>query len=265
MMVAQHPFMGGYDCVQQGSYQGKLFGVKRTMKNVQQLPTDNFQVYRGVSAMQGHEWQPTTRCGTQMGSLSCEPKGYSTNSTSEGLAHDGYRESTSLERVNYPKMKKEVSAFGPKHAEHARRLYRTEGLQSQVQLDLAPPCLQNYCPMQVSYTKQTLTNKESILLGDPVFERTINRKTYTDQVSRQVAVPVTLQQEAILKVAKISPRPNEKELKNPKIYSGLNERIGSYKMDQGAVKKSVDARNIEEEMDLSKAPVFQILCEISKN
>jgi hypothetical protein len=263
MLDTQQPFERGYACVQQGSYEGKqCFKVNRALWNFQQLPTDKFQVYHGISAEQVQGWQPTRLSRNQMGVFSCESKSNITNSVSEGSTSDGCKYSKSVLCHNYPKIKQEVSAFGPKHAEHARRFYQAAGLQPKLSRDLDPPYLPSYCPMQVSYIKRTQASRECDLLGGSVFDRTLNRTTSADPVSLQVPFPVTFQRE--VKVAKISPRPNIQELNNPKIYLGVNERILSYKMAQGTVMKLIDTQNVDEEMDLSKAPLFQILCEISK-
>jgi len=262
-MLAERPIMTGYACVRQGSYQRELYEVKRVMGKLQQLPTDSFQVYHGVSVEQYQGWQPIIRC--HMGAFSYEPICFNINSTSGGTAYNGCRESKSVVGRNYSKAKQEVSAFGPKHAEHARRFYQSKGTHPESQRNLAPPYRPNYCPMQVSYIKQAQANIKRDLLGESVFERTINStRLYNEPVSRQVPVAVASQYEAVLKVAKISPRPNKKQPENPESGVGVSERVLRYQMDEGKLKKPIDSQNVEDDIDLSKAPVFQILCEISK-
>jgi len=260
-MLAERPIMTGYACVRQGSYQRQLYEVKRVMGKVQQLPTDSFQVYHGVSAEQYQGWQPKIRC--HMGAFSYEPICYNINSTSGGKAYNGCRESKGVVGRNYSKTKQEVSAFGPKHAEHARRFYQSKGTHPESQRNLAPPYRPNYCPMQVSYIKPQANIKRD-LLGESVFERTINStRMYNEPVSHQVPVAVASQHEAVLKVAKISSRPNKKQPDNPKSVVGVSERVLRQQMDEGKLKKSIGAQNVEDD-NLSRAPVFQILCEISK-
>jgi len=63
--------------------------------------------------------------------------------------------------------------------------------------------------------------------------------------------------ETILKVAKISPTPSKKQLMRTKT---LFENIVNKKIEK---EKSVDFQASEHDIDLSNAPLFQMLCEIS--
>jgi len=143
---------------------------------------------------------------------------------------------------NFRKIKQEVVAFGPKHAEHARRVYQSKGTQpiQEFMQIMAPSYRPNYDSMQVSRHISQLS-KGSYLLGEHVHHRSVNQTAwYTDSLKAQVPVPVTSQHnETVLKVAKISPR------------------------EHGLAKKSDVFQDGGCEIDLSNAPIFQILCEIS--
>merc|ERR1719285_240505 len=70
--------------------------------------------------------------------------------------------------------------------------------------------------------------------------------------------------ETILKEAKISPRPNEKQTSRQKTIRGFGEKLLREKVTVRTSVKSIDFQSKEMGMDLSDAPLFQILCEISK-
>jgi len=265
-MLVEQPLQREYEYVQQGSYlrHQQLFGVQSVVEKLKQLPKDNFQVYHGVSAEQHQVWQPAQGCSTHEAAISCEPISHNINSIFGGPVRKTFREFNSAVRRSFPKMKQEVSAFGPEHAEHARRFYQSTGTQPEFQQDLVPTFQPKYGCMQVSYIKQTQSNKGRGFLGESVFKRTINR-TCTDSVSPQVPVHVSLKHEAVLKVAKISSRPNKKHPNDSKSFLGFSENLFKNKMNTGTLKNSIDSEDIQDDMDLSNAPVFQMLCEISKN
>jgi hypothetical protein len=160
-------------------------------------------------------------------------------------------------------MKQEVSAFGPKHAEHARRFYQFKRAQPLFQHNMLGAYRPNHGPMEVSYIKPSPTNRRGDLQGEPVGKRAMNKATlYTDSVSRQVPETVAFQEEPVLKVAKISSRPDKSN--NSKVYPSFSEQLFDTKMDQKTLKKSTKSQDLEDDIDLANAPVFQILCEISK-
>jgi len=85
-----------------------------------------------------------------------------------------------------------------------------------------------------------------------------------DQVPRIVACEPF---EKVLKVASISAMLNKKQdnkVSKLKTFSSLPKNGNNEKFDQIATKKSINILYNKENIDLSNAPIFQILCEISK-
>eukprot|EP00495_Collosphaeridae_sp_1-RS-2012_P004531 TRINITY_DN382_c0_g1_i3.p1 TRINITY_DN382_c0_g1~~TRINITY_DN382_c0_g1_i3.p1 ORF type:complete len:67 (-),score=4.36 TRINITY_DN382_c0_g1_i3:267-467(-) len=65
----------------------------------------------------------------------------------------------------------------------------------------------------------------------------------------------------MIRVARISARPN---IMRPRTSSSVGETFVNKKKYDGLITKSVDFQDSIRKMDLKNAPVFQILCEISK-
>lgn len=264
-MLVERPSMREYACAQQGSYlrHQQLLELQLAMKKLKQFPIENFQRYHEVQEGKVHRWQPVARFNSQMASISTEPISYINSSlVSEGAAYRRSKESKRPVHRNFPKIKQEVAAFGPKHAEHARRFYQSKGTQPKQKFRqvMVPPYRPNYGPMQVSRHKKTQVTKESYLLGEPVHDRSVNQTAlYTDSLKGQVPVPVTSQpNETVLKVAKISPRLNKKM---PMKTIGV--KLLNHNVEQGLAKKSDVFQDSGSEIDLSNAPIFQMLCELS--
>jgi len=261
-MLVERPFMREYACAQQGSYlrHQQLLELQLAMKKLQQFPIENFQRYHEVQEDKAHRWQHVPRFNSHMASINTEPISYINPSlVSEGAAYRRSKASKRPAHRNCPMIKQEIAAFGPKHAEHARRFYQSKGTQPFKQV-MVPPYQPNYGPMQVSRHRKTQVTKGSYLVGEPVHDRSVNQTVlYTDSLKGQVPVPVTSQlYETVLKVAKISPRPNKKQ---PTKTIGV--KLLNHKVEQGLAKKSDVLQDSESEIDLSNAPIFQILCEIS--
>jgi len=146
---------------------------------------------------------------------------------SEGSAYKKNRESV---HRNFPKIKQEVSAFGPKHAEYGRIFYQSKRTQPK-----------------------------------RAFGRSLNqKKLYTYSLKSQVRVSDTSQPyETILKIAKISPRPGKKQPTETKASFGFGLKLLNHTVERESVKKSYDFQDCECEIDLSKTPLFQIFFEIS--
>jgi len=164
----------------------------------------------------------------------------------------------------FPKISEKISAFGPKHAEHARRFYQAKGLIPQDSLQIAVPTHEpNYRPMQVSNHIQIPITKGCYFLGEQVFDTSVNHAAYHgESIKNQVRAAVTpSSNETILKVAKISPRPSKKQLIKTKT---LFVKLINNRVEKSLGEKSVDFQASGHETDLSNAPLFQILGEISK-
>jgi len=159
------------------------------------------------------------------------------------------------------------SEFGPKHAEHARIFYQSKRTQpiQELRQDIVPPYRPNYGSMQVSGHRQTQVTEWIHLLGKPLFGRSLNQKgLYSDSLESLVPVPDTSQPyETVLKIAKISPRLSKKQPTETKASIGFCVKLLNHKVERGSVKKSYDFQDCGCEIDLSKAPAFQMLCEIS--
>jgi len=159
----------------------------------------------------------------------------------------------------FTNMNHEVTAFGPRHAEHARRFYQAEGKRPELHQVMVPPYPPNYGPKKASYYRQSGVTYGSTFLGDPVINTGVNDNAacYTNAAIVLESLPVVSPpSETVLKVARISARPNRMQQKT-------SSRVG-VKM----VNKTVDGlknKSLSQlEEDLKDAPLFQILCEISK-
>jgi len=258
-MLVEQPSQGEYAYFQQDSYLSnqQFFEVHSAMDRL--IPTNNIQGYHGGSAWPDYGWQPRIGCSTHVAATSCEPLSHNINSICGGPARNECVVFNSAECRSFPEIKEEVSAFGPKHAEYARRFYQSTRIQPGHRRDLVAPSRPNYGHKQVSHIKQTQSKEGGNFLGESVFKRSMNQS-----VTRQVPVPLSAQQEVVLKVAKISSRPNKKQPSDLNTSFSFSERLSKNNINQGLVKTSTYSEDDENDIDFSNAPVFQILCEISK-
>jgi len=267
-MLVERPFMGQYACAQQGSYlrHQRDLGLQLAIEKLKQFPLE--QRYNEVQEDKFYKWQPLARVNNYMASTSPAPINYIIKPSliSEGPA---YKRKNDLKRPVYrcfPKIKQEVSAFGPKHAEHARRFYQSKRTQSiqKYQTDMVPRYLPNYESRQVSFHKNTRVTEGGYLLGEPVADRSVKTALHTDSIKGQVPGHFMSQPyETVLKVAKISPRPSKKQLSKSLTSNGLGVKLLKHKVEAGIVRKCDVFQDSGSEVDLSNAPVFQILCEMS--
>jgi len=160
------------------------------------------------------------------------------------------------------KVMQKISAFGPAHAEKARKLYQIKGSQA----DQGPEFLPNHSHIQpVGYIQKSncqnaeVSTNEANIPKDPVHygQRVPHRKSTEDQVSISTA---TDENQPILKIVTITPRPNEERARKPKSFSYAEETVHSR---EGLVKK--DQLNIEDraQQNYPCATILQILGEIS--
>jgi hypothetical protein len=264
-MLVEEPFHRADAYFQQESYLSnqQIYDVHSLMDSL--IPTNSSQVYHGGSVLPDYGWQPPPGCSTHVAAIICEPLSHSINSALGGPPPNEYMVFNSAERRSFQKMKQEVSAFGRKHAEHARRYYQSTKIQPGYRKEVVAPIRPNYGRRQVTHTKQTQSKQGSNLLRDSVFKRSMNRSTLEANAAiRQVPVPVSSQQEVVLKVAKISSRPDKNQPIDSKTLFSFNERLLKNNVHEGLVKTPIDSEDDKNDIDLSNAPVFQILCEISK-
>jgi len=162
--------------------------------------------------------------------------------------------------VSPVKSKRKVTAFGPKHAQHADRFYKSRGRKPEFWQNLAlqdgtkvsPMEVSNYygtkevSPMEVSNYRQTRVEKGHDLPKHPSFTSVNQTSASSGCAKRKVYVPIFQPQETVLKVARISPRP------------GLGDKFPTI------VKKSNDLHETRLAMELKDAPIFQMLCEMTR-
>jgi len=264
-MLVKRPFLREYACAQQGSYlrHQQLLESQLAIEKINQFPIENFRRYH-VQENKVHRCQPVTRFNTHMNSMSSKPLSYINPSLgSEGPVYMKNGESKIPVHRYFHKIKQEVSAFGPKHAEHARRFYqskRTQPIQEFPQV-IVPSFRPNSGPMQVPGHRQTRVT------GGGLHGRSLNQTAlYTDSLKSQKPVPDTSEScETVLKIAKISRRPSKKLTTKAKTSFGFGVKLLNHKVGRGSVKKSDDFHDSGCERDLSNAPVFQILCEITNS
>jgi len=253
-MLVESPFMGDHMYAQRERYikNQQVLELKGMMKNLKQFPVEHFKhgVPVGRRSMPGFN--------TALSSISSQPV---LNTNSCLVSPAPACRSTEQTKAVFPKFTEEVSAFGPKHAEHARRFYQSKGLQLQDFRQVAYPIHQpNYCPKQVSNYMQTPIVKRCYFLRKQMFDNGVKQAGfYVESIKSHVRAAFTPpSNETILKVAKISPRPSKKQLIKTKTLFDKNT------IEKCLVEKSVvDFQASEHGIDLSNAPVFQILGEIS--
>jgi len=210
-MLVEGPFMGNYMYTQQRTCMRhqqvlELGGMMQTLK---QFPDKHFT----------ERLSRLSSFNTNLSSNSSHSISNTNSSLVYGAAASGR---TGLRNATCPKVTGEVSAFGPKHAEHARRFYQ-KGIQFQeFQQVLHPSYRPNYRPIPQS-------------------------------------------NEIVLKVAKISPRPGRNEIEKQKTSLDSSFKLPKSTTEKGLWTKSVDFQANKYEKDLSNAPLFQLLGEITNS
>jgi len=265
-MLLEQSFLREDACARQGSYlrSENLLALQDAMDNLWQFPMTNFWGYHGASADLVQGCPPPLRCKTHVAYTNLNPINYNTNPTlvAQGLANNEKRESKTTVDRNYTKTNQYVSAFGPQHAEHARRLYQSKRSEHEISPVLAPYYQPHYGPMHVVHYEQIQVKNVPNLLEESAFGKALFYPGYCiDQVPSHMR---SKSRETVLKVAKISPRPGPKQPLKLNRSFRLGEKYMD-KVDQGLVKKSSESRECERKTDLTNAPLFQILCEISKS
>jgi len=263
-MLLEQTFLREDVCARQGSYlkSGNLLALQNAMDNLWQFPMKNFWGCNGASADQG--CPPPLRWKTHVAYTHSIPNNYNTTPSlvAQGLANNEKRESKATVDRTYTKTDQYVSAFGPQHAEHARRLYLSKRSEHEISPVLAPYYKQHYGPMHVEHYEQIQVKNVPNFVWKSAYGRAPFYSGYgIDQLPFHIGSKT---RETVLKVAKISPRPGPKQ----RLKLNRSLRLGEKqkdKVDQGLVKKSSKSREYERETYLANAPLFQILCEISKS
>jgi len=267
-MLVERPCPRYYGYTQQEIYlrNQRIINLQRVMEELKPFPIQkNWGYNNGVLAneFQGHHFTRIERY-TFGSSLCSEPTVHKNPSYfSGGNAFKERRQSKSV-CPSTTKMNPKVIAFGQIHAEHVRRFSHSEGKKPELRQVMVPPYRPNYGPIEASYNRKSGVNNGSNLLGDPVFNRGVYNCTAwcTKSATGQVSLPmISRPSGTVLKVARISPRPNRMR---PKSSSNVGIAIVNKKMDDVLKRKSDDFKGSRLEDDLKTAPLFQILCEISK-
>jgi len=158
---------------------------------------------------------------------------------------------TSVERKIYqpdyqinPQVNKPICAFGPRHAEHARKLYEfaSQGIQRNKE------CSYNF----------VAPDRFNIHVGKQVPD-SINGGKILPPLVLVAPNPKFRKSEPVFRIATICPRPSKMSVKT-KMLASPSVEPSKYK--QQELKKSLDFPESECDKDLSSAPIFQILCEL---
>jgi len=160
------------------------------------------------------------------------------------------------------KVMQKISAFGPAHAEKARKLYQIKGIRAE----RGPEFLPNHSHIQpVGYIQKSycqhaeVSTNEVNITKDPVHygQRVPHRKSTEDQVSVSTA---TDENQPILKIVTITPRPNAERARKPKSSSDAGETVYSR---EGLVKNIALNNKDRVQQNYPCATILQILGEIS--
>jgi len=247
-MLVTRPFHRKSDFTKQGSYlrNKPICGLQDVITKLNQFSIVKAQGYSGIKAGQIRACQPTIGCNTRVEFVSSEQTSR-TNAgfLSVGNTNQGCGKPTIPGRSNYSKNKPEISAFGPKHAEYARRIYQSKGAIPRSAQVLVPSLRSNYGPMQ-AYCERLQVR--GCFAGERV-SNTKNHLIYPETMNGAVSVCVASQpHETVLRVANISPQRNKE----------------FHKTEQPSLSKSRDFYESMDDNYLSNGPLFQILCELSK-
>lgn len=234
---------------------------RHMMEELRPLTEMKIQGYCGAIADDVQGLQTTRRFNVLATPASCNPYGF--------IKPCLMSSEPSYEVIQEPKIacrspvkaKHKVTAFGPKHAAYARRIYKSsnpefrQGLALQHRTKVSPMQVSDNStevrPMQVSNYRQRIVEK-----GDS-FNSVDRTSASSGLVKSKVYVPIKSQpRETVLKVARISPRPAKMQLQTPEAAISFGYKLANI------VKKSNDFHETRLKMELKDAPIFQMLCEM---
>jgi len=160
------------------------------------------------------------------------------------------------------KVGQKVSAFGPAHAEKARKLYLIKGSQSQHM-----PILPNRSDIQLSrhivksHHQDAEDSTNEVNSKDPIYygQRVLYRNSKENPVS---FTPVAELNQPILKIVTILPRPKKECVRRPKSFSDAGEIVYSR---EGFVKKESLSHEDKVQHNVYCSTILQILEEISSS
>jgi len=203
--------------------------------------------YCGARGVKERGQQTTRKHEVQAIPVGCNPIGFmKTSHMSNGLWCKEIR-GPKMMCLSPIKRKSEVTAFGPKHAEHARRFYKSTGRQPEFPQNLGLQDGTKVSPMEVSNYRIPSCNSVIQTSGSSCCAKS------------KIYVPIKSQpQEMVLKMARISPRPSRMQFQTPKASLGFGDKFPTM------VKKSNSFHKTRHEMELKDAPIFQMLCEMTR-
>jgi len=264
-MVAEQQFLREYAYAQHGNYlRDQVVWSQPVMDKVARFPMTCWN-YNRISSDADYRSEGKLREGWNCHVTSVKSKlieNINPRSASWGYINPKLVSGGSCTKLNDdPKLRQDVSAFGPKHAEHARRFYQETGKS----VFLFPACRQPYDSAGVSYNDLSQANRGESLLEQPAFGAVHYKTFFNHSTTSRVPVNVASNpRETVLKVAIISARPKVKRHDEPKAELAFGEMKRSKRSDDSLSKKSIDFQEMKNLLrELSKAPLFQILCEIS--
>jgi len=175
------------------------------------------------------------------------------------------RENQQLKRAG-SKVTRKVAAFGPAHADQARKLYQFKATQP-IRSDKIWTSFLSSSNMQfgrhilLSHHEQDLMSANGgHLLEEPVYHR--NLVHYIDLKKKWAPSSLQLESQPILKIVTISPRPNGASARKSKISFNA-KHLKTFKA--GLVKdERVNSEDKTKQKDPSRLTIFQILGEISR-
>jgi hypothetical protein len=255
-MLVERPFQREFAFTQQESC---LINLPLTVEY-----KEGNQGYQEVSAKKVQAREPAHLYNTYLNTLSSESKsGSKVSFISSGQTVNRCGKLKRVACSNNPEMKQEVFAFGPQHAERARRFYQSKGCKSLFEQVFGPPYRSLYGSKQIPFQR---THFGSLVSGEDIsdLKKWSALRLNRDSHSRVRFSVASEPSETVLRVANISPKPDKKQGTKPRSLYGVLENGHSEKVDQGTLKKLTDSLYNEDKIDLSTAPIFQILCEISE-
>jgi len=230
------------------------------------VPANDCQLCKVLGHSNSHKFHTATTHNVQI----CGPP--ITGSLSGATGENGAKikstnnrsESRKLDMREASKVMPKISAFGPAHAEKARKLYQSKGIQTEKGPEFSPSHfhIQPVGFLQKLYCQNAeVSTNEINITKDPVHygQRVPHRKSSEDQVPIS---KVTDANQPILKIVTITPRPNEERARKPKSSSDAGETVYSR---EGLVRN--DPLNIEDRVQQNYpcATILEILGEISSS
>jgi len=237
----------------------------KKVKGYMGVPTNDYQLSKVLGHSNSYKFTAITHSVQISGPPVIGPQsGVTGENGAKSKSANNQSESRKLVLRESSKVMSKISAFGPAHAEKARKIYQIKGMQAEQ----GPEFLLNHshippvCYSQKLYRQnaEVSTNQVNIT-KDPVDygQRVPHTKSTEDQVP---IATVTDANQPILKIVTITPRPNVERARKPKSSADTGQTVYSR---EGLVKNN--PLNIEDgaHQNYPCATILQILAEISSS